>query len=248
MRRVKVEYYGYKPSRLWWGKELLKIFLIALAVAWLFYDKLFVAVLLLPLGIIILQADRRKYILRVKDKLRVEFKEFIIHLSGSLNAGYSLEQGIKRACDDMSHEAFMYLPKELAIIVNGIGLNRDVETLLMDMGVRCQEETIMEFARLVATAKKYGGNINTLINKTKKKLNDKLMVEKEIDTMIAAKRLEGYIMLLMPFGIVLYMRVTNGSYINLLYESVIGTVVVTLALLAILICGLMINKITKIEV
>lgn len=243
-----MEFYGYKPDGFWWGRELLKLSFIALIVAWLFYDKLLVAVLLLPLGIFILRADKRKYIFQIKGRLRAEFKEFIIHLSGSLNAGYSLEQGIKRAYDDMSQEEFLYLPKELAIIINGLGLNRDLEKLLMDMGTRCQEDTIMEFARLVSTAKKYGGNINSLINKTKKKLNDKLMVEKEIDTMIAAKRLEGYIMLLMPFGIVLYMRITNGTYISLLYESVAGTVVVTLALLVILVCGLIINKITKIEV
>ena len=57
-----MEFYGYKPSRFWWGRELLKLFFIALIVAWLFYDKLFVAVLLLPLGIFILRADRRRYI------------------------------------------------------------------------------------------------------------------------------------------------------------------------------------------
>ena len=100
----------------------------------------------------------------------------------------------------------------------------------------------------MATAKKYGGNINTLINKTKKKLNHKLMVEKEIETMIAAKKLEGHIMLLMPFGIVFYMRVTNGDYIDLLYENTMGVVVVTVALLVVLVCGLLINKITRIEV
>ncbi len=243
-----MEFYGYKPAKSWWVKEIFKLSLFAVTVAWLFYDRLLVAVALLPLGIFILRGDRKKYISKVKDILRQEFKEFIIHLSGSLNAGYSLEQGIKRAYEDMSQEVFLYLPKELAIVINGLGLNRDVEKLLLDMGARCKEETIMEFARLVSTAKKYGGNINTLINKTKKKLNDKLMVEKEIDTMIAAKRLEGYIMLLMPFGIVLYMRVTNGSYINLLYEGAVGAVVVTFALLVILICGLIINKITRIEV
>lgn len=244
-----MKYYGYKPSRLWFGKEVLKLFLMAAAVAWLFYDRLFVTVLLLPLGIFIWRMDRKKFVLQVKDKLRMEFKEFIIILSGSLNAGYSLEQGIKKAYIDMSHEdKFKYIPKELAIIINGLGMNRDVEELLMDMGSRCEEETIVEFARLVSTAKKYGGNINTLINKTNKKLNDKLMVEKEIATMIAAKRLEGYIMLLMPFGIVLYMRITNGEYISLLYEGAIGMVVVTLALLVVIICGLIIDKITRIEV
>ncbi len=243
-----MEYYAYRPDKGWCIREIVKISLVCVTVALLFYDRVWVAPLLFPLGIYLWRVDRRSFKKQVQDRLRLEFKEFIILVSGSLNAGYSLEQAIRRAYEDMPGEEFSLMPKELALVINGLNLNRDVDALLMDMGTRCQEERILEFAGLVATAKRYGGNINTLINKTKKKLNDKLMVEKEIDTLVAAKRLEGNIMLLMPFGIILYMRLTNGSYIELLYSSSMGNVVVTFALIMVVISGFIIKKITEIEV
>jgi len=143
---------------------------------------------------------------------------------------------------------FEIIPREIGLIVNGLNLNKDLEDMLIDMGKRCKEEMIMEFASLVSTAKKYGGNITALINKTKAKLNDKVLVEREIDTMIAAKKLEGKIMLFMPFGIMAYMRCTNGAYIDVIYKSFVGNVVMSLALAVIIICGFITSKITEIEV
>lgn len=245
----KEEYYAYKPSKGWCIRELVKVGLLCALVAVLLYDRVIVAIFLVPFGVVLWKNDRKVYKRKVQDRLRGEFKEFIILLSGSLNAGYSLEQAIKKSYKDMScAEEFSLMPKELALIINGLNLNRNLDELLEDMGDRCQEERIKEFARLVSTAKAFGGNINTLIDKTKKNLNDKLMVEKEIETLVAAKKLEGYIMLVMPFAIIAYMRVTNGEYISLLYETVVGNVVVTISLVMVLVCGMIIKKIMEIEV
>ncbi len=247
--KEKVEFYAYKPNGNWYVGEIFKLTSVCLVVAVLFYDRIWVAPLLIPFATYIWQRDRLQYKKRMQERLRLEFKEFIIILSGSLNAGYSLEQGIIKGYEELVKDhRFNIITKELILIINGISLNRNVEKLLMDMGVRCQDEMILEFGKLVATAKRYGGNINALIDKTKKKINDKLMVEKEIDTVISAKKLEGYIMLIMPFGIVLYMRLTNQAYISMLYQSGAGIVVATCGLLAVMGCGLLINKITEIEV
>ncbi len=244
-----MEYYAYKPKYSWCIRELLKISVVCVLVAYLLYDRVYFAPLLFPVGIYIWRSDRRKYKRGVKEALRREFKEFITMLSGGLNAGYSLEQAIRRTYEDMLKDNdFCLLTRELALIINGMNLNQNVEELLMEMGRRCQEEEMINFARLVATAKSYGGNINALINKTKKNLNDKITVEGEIATMVSAKRLEGYIMLLMPFGIMLYMRLTNEAYIIGLYQSLMGNVVVTVALCTVLLCGMIIKKITEIEV
>lgn len=244
-----MEYYAYRPDFRWKLVEIFKLAAICILVAVIFYDRIYMALFMLPIGMLLWRLDKKSFEKRVRHKLRQEFKEFIILLSGDLNAGYSLEQGIRRAYEDMSRdESFTLIPRELALITNGMGLNQDVDELLLNMGQRCQEESIIELARLIGTAKRYGGNINTLINKTKKKLNDKLLVEREIETMVAAKKLEGNIMLFMPFGIVVYMRLTNGEYMELLYQTLVGNVVVTCALCLICICGLMIKKITEIEV
>ncbi len=244
-----MEYYAYRPGTKWWLCEVMKIILICIVVAELFYDRLWVAVVLLPAGILLIRNDLKTYKKRVKSKIKLEFGQLITLLSGSLNAGYSLEQGLRSAYEDMSgQEDFKLLERELVLIVNGLNLNKDPEKLLLEMGERCQVEDVIELAGLISTAKRYGGNMNLLIGKAKKNMKDKLLVEGEIDTLISAKRLEGNIMLFMPFVIVLYMRFTNGSYIHTLYDSIVGNVVATVALIVVLVCGEIIKGITRIEV
>ena len=244
-----MEYYAYKPGKLWCLREILKVLVICIVVAMLFYNKILVAPFLFPIGCVFWRLDAKAYKKSMKNRLRNEFKEFIIILSGSLNAGYSLEQAIRVSCVEINKDSdFKIIPREIGLIVNGLNLNKDLEDMLLDMGKRCEEAMIMEFASLVATAKKYGGNIAVLINKTKAKLNDKVLVEREIETMIAAKKLEGKIMLFMPFGIMAYMQCTNGEYIELIYKSMVGNVVMTIALMVILVCGMITSKITEIEV
>ncbi len=61
----------------------------------------------------------------------------------------------------------------------------------------------------------------------------KVEVEMEIATMIAAKRYEQRIMLVIPFLIIGYLRMVNQKVISVfLYEGVAGRIVMTLCLLA----------------
>lgn len=244
-----MEYYAYRPGTSWWIMEILKLAVVCLLVAKLFYDRLWVAVALIPLGLLILRSDLKSYKRKVKERLSGQFAQLITLLSGSLNAGYSLEQGIRRAYEDMSSGGdFDLIKAELALMVNGLNLNKSPEELLLELGDRCQVESIIELAGLISTAKHYGGNMNQLIGKANKNYKDKLLVEKEIDTVISAKRLEGCIMLVMPFAIMLYMRFTNGAYVYMLYDTMIGNVVATVSLVVILGCGYFIKRITEIEV
>lgn len=244
-----MEYYAYKPNRRWCVVEFIKVSVMCLAIAWTFYDRFWLGPFMFPLGIIIWKKDEKIYKDNIREIIRREFKEFITLLSGSLNAGYSLEQAIRKSHQDMTiDKSFKYIHKEVGLVINGLNLNKDVEELILHMGERCQEYSVMEFAKLVTVAKKYGGNINHLIHKTQSKLNDKFVVDKEIDTIVSAKRMEGNIMLLMPFFIMVYMRLTNGEYIGQMYNSTMGGVVLTVALVLIALCGMVIDRITKIEV
>ena len=118
----------------------------------------------------------------------------------------------------------------------------------MDLATRSGVDDIKDFAKLISTTKIYGGNMVAVIRQTVTNLSEKYMVEEEIETVISAKKLEGKIMLLMPFLIVLYMKLTNKEYMNVIYESTLGNVLMTTGLIIVLAAGLAIDKIVKIEV
>ena len=51
---------------------------------------------------------------------------------------------------------------------------------------------------------------------------EKMEVEEEIETLITAKKLEERIMMVMPYGIIFYLRVTNGEFLEILYHNALA--------------------------
>lgn len=66
--------------------------------------------------------------------------------------------------------------------------------------------------------------------------------------MVSGKRLEQRIMCLMPFGIIMYLRLTNETYISGLYGNFVGIVVMSVALLLIYAAYIWGSRLVKIEV
>lgn len=245
-----MNYSAYKPDISWKVIEIIKIAACAAATAFLFYNSVVGILSGLIIAPFIWKRDKVIFKDMRKRKLRDEFKDAIILLSGNLNAGYSLENALVQVYSNFGvlHSEDSYMDKELRIIANGLKCNKNVEELFTDFGMRCGISEISDFANLIASAKLYGGNLIQLIRQAAGNLNDISMVELEIGTMISAKRLEGKIMLFTPFIILLYMRFTNYLYMIPLYETVSGNIVMSISLALIFISGEMINRMIRIEV
>ncbi len=186
---------------------------------------------------------------RRRKELKAEFREMIILFSGNLEAGYSLENAIAETSrmfsDDNKTNSIMQ--GELHRFVNGIACGQAVDELFVKFGVRSGVQEIRDFAGLLKIAKYYGGNIPKLIRQTAANFADTAMVETEIDTLISAKRLEGRIMLAVPFAILGYLRLMNPEYVQPLYTAG-GRVWMTIGLLIIGAAAVWIEKIVRIEV
>jgi tight adherence protein B len=87
---------------------------------------------------------------------------------------------------------------------------------------------------MVGVAKSSGGNMIALMRKLAANIDSRMEVEDEIDTLVTSKRLEHSIMSVMPFGIVLYLRVCNKGYMDALYGNVVGIAVMTVCLILII--------------
>lgn len=126
--------------------------------------------------------------------------------------------------------------------------NIPIAELVMDFGRRSGTEDIENFANVIRAAKQNGGNLIRIIQKTVNSISDKMMVEEEIQTMIAAKKLEEKIMMVMPYGILLYLRVSNGDFLQVLYHNLIGAGIMLLFLIGVNIAGMWAEKIMEIPI
>ena len=182
---------------------------VAAAIAWLFYRSWYGMVLVIPVNYLIVSYYKNKKRDERAKKLMIEFRDAIQAVAAALLAGYSIEHAWKEAereiMDLYGKEAM--ITKELIQMNAEIKLNRNVEEILHDLAVRSGVEEIQSFAEIFGFAKRSGGDFPQIIRTTAARISAKIEVEREVDTVIAGKKLEGKIMSVMPFFILALLKI-----------------------------------------
>ena len=225
-------------------------FLLDAGIAYLFYQNWIAFLCFLPFLKVFLKMTAMAKKEKEKRKMLEEFREMIGFISGALNAGYSLENAFWVAKKELG---ILYGTKSILVsylerVLRKLKMNTSLEQALKEFALECQLEEAKNFAQVVAIGKKSGGNLVRIIEKSVHSICLKLETEEEITTMIAAKKMETRIMILFPALIVLYLRLTNGEYIGVLYGNVVGAAVMTVSLGAMVVSAFWSEKIMDIKV
>lgn len=247
---MKQDYNHYHFTKKEWLLYLAESLALCGGINYLFYKSWWFVPLLIP-GILLFFYIRRKSRMKERKRnLNYQFKDALSALSVALQAGYSVENAIGactrdlekiyRDSDDILQE-FHYIEKQMKVSV-------PVEELLLDFGNRCKVEDISNFASIFATAKRTGGDMIAILQKTSRTLGDKIDVRKEIEATVAGKKSEQMIMSMMPFAIILYMQVTSPGFLQVLYGNVFGVVTMSLCLGVYFLAYWMGRRIVDIEV
>lgn len=230
-------------------QELIKGIFYIVMVAWLFYDRILFVFCLTPFLFFWMRRQRIKHYQKEKEKVRKEFREMMISVGNGLSAGYSIENALKAARDDLlMYEQNSVLAKELCLLINRLRMNEPVDKLLLDMAHRVDLEEFYQFAQIVSIAKKSGGNLIEIIANTIEHLSQAIQIKEEIETMSAAKQMEKSIMSVMPYFILFYVRVANPGYFDVLYESFAGMLIVTISLICLWVADSWAERVTEIEI
>lgn len=180
----------------------------------------------------------------------VQFKDALTFINASLQAGYSLENSFGEAYREICryHGTQSMIANELQLIKKGIQNGQPIEILVLDFGNRSEIEEITDFSTVLAMAKRSGGNINEIIQKSIGVIEEKLDTRQEIDTLLSGKKLEVKIMTMIPFFIILYMDITSKGYFEPLYQTIGGNILMTICLAVYLAAMGISQKIVNIDV
>lgn len=207
------------------------LFLLGIVI-YLFYQSFLLYLICLPLLYPWLRSRQKKRAAERRERLKLEFKEGLNALKASVQAGYSIENAFGEAYKDL-----MLLLGEKADICrefwsmnSELKLNVPVEELLWSFAGRSALADARSFAEVFSSAKRTKGDLPAVMEHTAAMIGEKTDTEQEIKTILAAKRLEFLVMSLVPFGIILYMKLSFGGFLDVLYESAAGRVVMTAGL------------------
>ena len=162
-----------------------------------------------------------------------QFKECVLSVLGAIKAGYAVENAFSESILDMEimYGKDCWIAKEVRMICRGVQNNKTLESALGELGKRSGLTEISEFAEVFSIAKRNSGNIPETIELYSKVITDRLELISELETLLAAKRLEQKVMNVMPFFIVLYLEYTNPGYFDMMYHNFTGVVIMTGCLL-----------------
>lgn len=218
--------------------------------SWFFYRSAWSLPFFLPLAVRNFCRACRALEKRRTGELEKQFQECIMSVAAGMRAGYSIENAFYESMGDMRtlFGAGGRIVRELEELVRGMHNNIPLERLLMSLGCRTQSTYILEFAEILDISHKSGGNPTEVIAGTVEALNVRLKTSAEIDVLLSGRKLEGKIMNVMPFLLVLYIRWGNPEYFDTLYHNPAGIAVMTLLLAVYLASALLTEKVMDIRV
>ena len=87
-----------------------------------------------------------------------------------------------------------------------------------------------------------------IIRSTVQTIREKIEVQNEVETLMAGKRLEQRVMNIIPFGILGYVKLTSGDFLDALYGNLLGITVMSVCLLVYILAVKLAEKIVSVEV
>jgi tight adherence protein B len=191
---------------------------------------MFCAAVIVPVGMF----EVKKELLKKRNQvLLVQFKDSLRFVSGALSVGYSIENAWKEAEKDMiklyGSEADMC--KELSQMNTAMELREPIEKLLLDFAIRSGQEDVNDFCQIFSFAKRSGGDFIRIMQHTENRISDKVEILQDMETFLAAKKLEQRVMNTVPLLLLLFVQSSSPEFIRPLYGNALGVIVMSICLL-----------------
>ena len=206
---------------------------LILVIAYLFYGTIFAALLLSPYLYFYMKEWEMKCIQKKRKEFQGEFKEAMQSISVALNVGYSAENAVREALGDLQliYSKDSRVIRELQYMIHQIDMNLPLEQIFQEFAKRCGDEEVYMFATVFSLAKRSGGDMIEMIRNAVWQIGEKIEVKQEIETMMAAKKLEFRIMSLIPVGMICYISMAFPDFLEVMYGNLLGIIVMSVCLL-----------------
>ena len=185
-----------------------------------------------------------------KELMLEQFMQGIQVLSTALQAGLSMENAwreVQKELELLYGKDSLFLG-EVREMNRSVALNHTIESsfALFAQGVEIEE--ISQFSEILSYGKRSGGNWRKIISNVVDRLREKYEAQKQIEVLLAEKKLEQQIMNLMPLGILAFLQTFSWDYMQVLYHNTVGVLCMTVVLIGYGVAILIAEKIMRIKI
>lgn len=165
-------------------------------------------------------------------------------MANGVKSGLSVTQSMERVVENLGNP----ISQEFALVLSQIRIGRSVEEALVELSQRIPRPDVLMFVTGVNILKETGGNLGETFATIVTTIRERQKVEKKIDAMTTQGMMQGLIITLVPFLIMIILLMIDPKFVTPMFNSGLGLFFLFVMLCLQIIGGLMIKKIVTIKV
>jgi tight adherence protein B len=177
-------------------------------------------------------------------KMEAQLPEALTLVSNSLKAGFGLLQSLSLAAEQLEHP----IGTELEVTIHEMNVGSSVEEALLNLNERCASYDLDLVVTAILVQRSVGGNLSEILETVAETMRERVRIRGEITTLTAQQQLTGVIIALLPVFVGIMFMFVSPGYINILFTTAIGKVMLTIAFIMEVIGVMVIRRILDIEV
>jgi len=189
----------------------------------------------LPFLFIWFKASRR--LKAIEDAL----PDLLITIAASLKAGHSFRQGIQTVVDEGDGPA----AKEFKRVLTETRLGRPMDDALSEMAERVGSPNLEFVMTAVTIQRQVGGSLAGLFDMVAEAVRNRQQFARKIKSLTAMGRMSAYVLIGLPFFIAAMLTLLNPTYMQPLYGTHAGHMLIGLGLVMMAVGSLILKKIVS---
>ncbi len=218
---------------------------------WLFYDRLQLGLCIS--GALFFMAKPRYMrwqLQRRKRILLLQFRDVLYSISSAVSVGRSMAQALEESMDFWkgTYDEKDLIMRELAAMVRQMkeGNARDLDVLKAFAG-RSGLQDILDFVMVYENCRTSGADLVKAIDRATGIIGDRIDLERELHMLMAQKQFEGRIIMISPFALLLFLKISSPGFLEPLTASSAGMMVSTAALGLVAASVLLMERVNQFE-
>jgi len=173
-----------------------------------------------------------------------QLEDALLTMSSALKSGFSILQ----AFEAVAKEERNPISQEFTVLLQQTQVGVRFEDALVNLEKRVNSEDLTIMIRSIEIARISGGNLTEVFEKIAETIRERLRIQTRIQTLTAQGKLQGIVVGSMPILLAIAMYAIDPRMMRLFLNSPVGMIVMALVAVMVLIGGLLIRKIIRIDI
>lgn len=181
---------------------------------------------------------------RRKSSINKVLPDVLDQLAGSLISGATFVNAVQNMVDENDGA----IKQEFSLFLRELRVGTKLEEALDNLGERVRSEDMDLVISAALIARDVGGNLAEIFTRLSGSLRKKQEMEGKINALTAQGVLQGWVVSMLPFGILFALHFIEPEAMEFLWNSILGWVFLALIILLELLGGFFISRIVRIDV